>query len=78
MRSIILLFSVLAIAHLALNEETTERYCVKWVVSSNGGVPVGALVAGNNDDESLYICRVYHDYHLVIGEGIEQFVYALL
>lgn len=69
MKFLILLFPVIA-AHLAFNNDVTEIYGLNWVVSSNGGVPMGAFVAGNNGNESLYVCRVYYDEHLVIGEGV--------
>ncbi|KAK0074755.1 hypothetical protein PV325_007849, partial [Microctonus aethiopoides] len=40
---------------------TTSNYTIQWIESSNGIVENNAIEGGNIRNETVYVCRLYHD-----------------
>lgn len=42
-------------------------FSAHWINSYEGGVPAGAIIAGYQNGQIMYVCRAWHDGELLPG-----------
>lgn len=42
-------------------------FCAHWMNAYEGAVPPGAIVAGHQNGQIMYVCRAWHDGELLPG-----------